>query len=811
MSDNDSILADEEGDYEDWIEIYNAGDAVLSLAGYGLSDRVDKPFAWVFPDVQIEPGAFLLVWASGKDRAQPGEPLHTNFKISAGGETVLLSHPSGTVLDQIDPIALRTNISYGRSPDGADTLYFFLEPTPGTSNTTPGYSDILAPPEFSLGGGFYTQSFSLTLTSNAADVTILYTLDGSEPDPLNVSGRTYTYKQNYPQNVGDPVGEVLTATFQTQVYTLPLNIVDRSNEANKLATYSTTWHRSPNGHVPSQPVYKGTVVRALAVKEGALSSPIVTHTYFVSPDATNRYSLPVIALTIQEDHLFDYDIGIYTAGVDFDTWRSANPYTIVDNSAPANYTRRGDTWEYPVHFEYFDESGARAVAQKLGFRMHGEWSRAFPQKSLRLYASTAYDTRDKIDYAFFANLADKIEGKQITEFRRLLLRNSGNDNLFTRIRDPFVQELVRPLGLAAQAYQPVVLFINGEYWGMINLRERVDRYSIASHFGIDPDDVALLEENAALEEGTNADRDDYLALRQYISTHDMADPVHYAYAAERMDMDNFILYYVTEIYAANVDWPHNNITYWRTRTPDTSPGAPVFHDGRWRWLVNDMDHGFGLVNSITHNTLSHAARENTLVGWSTVMFRKLLANPTFRNNFINTMADQMNTTFQPDNVKAVLSPIEARVQPYLTEHVARWPDTVDTSTASIRTFAEQRPAVMRQFMIDFFDLPGVADVCINLLEPAHGSVHINTIEVGQNQDADAISQGNLVWTGTYYCDVPIAVTAEAAPGYRFVGWLEHPEESSSSLALQLEDGVTLTPMFEPADGSGRLYLPWLSQ
>ncbi|MEZ4640374.1 MAG: CotH kinase family protein [Caldilineaceae bacterium] len=811
MSDNGSTLADEDGEYADWIELHNAGDAAVSLTGYGLSDKVDDPFAWVFPAVEIQPGGFLLVWASGKERVQPDQPLHTNFKISAGGEPLVLSHTSGAVIDQIDPVSLRTDVSYGRSPDGAADLRFFLEATPGVSNTTPGYTEFLPPPDFSITGGFYTQPVSLTLTSSTADVTILYTVDGSDPDPQNLDGRTYTYTQNYPQNAADPVGDVLTGTFQTKIYTGPLSIADRSNEANMLAALSTTWHSSPEGHIPDQPVYMGTVVRARSVRESALASPIVTHTYFVSPDALNRYALPVVSLAVQADRLFDYDIGVYTAGVDFDTWRAANPNAVVDNAAPANYTRRGDTWEYPTHFEYFLGGGERAVAQNLGFRLHGEWSRAFPQKSLRFYASDDYDTRNELDYAFFPDLTDRVTGEPITQFRRLLLRNAGNDNLYTRLRDPFVQALVKPLGLETQAYQPVVLFINGEYWGLINLRERTDRYDIAAHYNLDPDDIALLEENAAIQEGDETDRNDYLALRDYIATHDMADPVHFAYAAERMDMDNFILYYVTEIYAANVDWPHNNIAYWRTRTPDLSPGAPVWHDGRWRWIVNDMDHAFGLVNSVTHNTLSWAAREDPTLGWSTVIFRQLLANPIFRQRFINSMADQMNTMFLPVNVESVLDPMEAQIQPYLGEHIARWPDTVDTSTASIRSFAQDRPAAMRQFMIDYFGLVGAVEVNVKLFDASHGSVRVNSIDIGQIQTATGAGQTPITWTGIYYSDVPIQVTATAGPGYRFVGWLERPQETSASLALLPGDGVTLTPEFEPVSGTGRVYLPWLSR
>jgi hypothetical protein len=797
MAANNSTIADEDGSYEDWIEIHNWGNSIVSLQGIGLSDTPSQPFRWLFPNVQLAPGEFLLVWASGKDRAEPGQPLHTNFSISASGEAIVLTHPSAGTLDQIGPIPLTANLSYGRKPDGVGDLGFFPEPTPGASNSTPAYTEILVPPAFSVVGGFYTQPFSLTLTSSSPGTTIFYTLDGSEPDPVNVDGKTYTYKQSYPHQPGDPLGELLTGKFQTQIYRSPFSIVDRSGEANDLAGRLTTWNRSPDGHVPDQPVFKGTMVRARTVKEGALSSPIVTHTYFISPDAPERYKLPVISLAVQEDLLFDYDIGVYTAGVDFDTWRAAHPDAIVDEGTPANYSRRGETWEYPVHFELFDQNANRSVDQRLGFRIHGGWSRGYPQKSFRLYASTDYDNRNVLDYPIFTGLTDRVSGQPITTFRRLLLRNSGNDNLYTRLRDPFIQTLLQSLGVDGQAYRPAIHFINGEYWGLINIRERLDRFYIASHYGIDPDDVALLEDNASLEEGTAEDRTDFLALRSYIGMNDMSDPVHFAYAAQRMDMDNFILYHVGEIYAANVDWPHQNITYWRKRTPDTNPGAPTWHDGRWRWLLNDLDHGFGLINNTHHNTLSWATRHSGSSDWSTVMLRSLLKNPGFREKFINAMADHMNTTFQPAHVEAVLNTLQTAIQPYLDEHVQRWPDTVNTSTASILNFAQQRPAVMRQHLIEYFGLVGTAEITLNTLDPEQGFLRINTIEIDHKQTLLSQSQRSIQWKGIYYRDVSIRVTAVARPGYRFRGWAEYPDQQSASFELLPADGLTLTPLFEP--------------
>jgi hypothetical protein len=155
MASNSTTIADEDGDFEDWIELYNYGDEPVNLAGYALSDDYNDPFMWFFPDVTIQPGEFLLVWASGKNRTNNCKsPLHTNFSISADGEEILFTHPSGNTIDEISPIAIPTDISYGRSPDGTGTWFFFDEPTPGESNTTNAYSEILDPPVFLSRPGF---------------------------------------------------------------------------------------------------------------------------------------------------------------------------------------------------------------------------------------------------------------------------------------------------------------------------------------------------------------------------------------------------------------------------------------------------------------------------------------------------------------------------------------------------------------------------------------------------------------------------------------------------------------------------------
>lgn len=182
MASNGETIADEDGDFEDWIELYNAGDSAVNLNGFGLSDDYDRPFRWVIPNVTIQPGEFLLVWASGKHRTDPSGELHTNFSISSSGEELLLTTPQGQRMDEIAPLPVPRDISYGSFPDGSSSLYFFDSPTPGSANSESDNPPMLSHPELSVEGRTYSNPFELTLTANT-DAQIYYTLDGSVPHP----------------------------------------------------------------------------------------------------------------------------------------------------------------------------------------------------------------------------------------------------------------------------------------------------------------------------------------------------------------------------------------------------------------------------------------------------------------------------------------------------------------------------------------------------------------------------------------------------------------------------------------------------
>ena len=801
MASNATTIADEDGDYVDWIELFNLGTEVIDLTGWSLSDDYADPFKWSFPTVNIAAGDYLLIWASGKDRRMPGNPLHTNFSISNSGEELLLSNSNGMLINFIPATPLLADISYGRYPDGSPNWYYYQDPTPGYSNTSQTFDQILSPPVFSHSGGFYSNEFQLTITTAESDSEIIYTLDGSEPDIENLSGTNFPYKNIYPQHPGDPFGEFLTGTFKSYSYNqTPIQIYDRSEEADSMTQKASSFFNFPY-YFPDDPVYKGIVVRARSYRPGSIASPVRTEVYFINPLGRERFSLTVIHISTNVQNFFDYYDGIYNPGIDFDTWRLNNPDINATGGVPANYHRREDEAEFPANFIFFDEGNSfPSLSQDIGFRIHGGWSRSFPMKSLRLYARKRYGASE-LDYPFFPE-------QPFNAYQRIILRNSGNEWNFSLFRDALIQRVVSHLNFETLAYRPSVLFVNGEYWGIHNIRERYDKYYIERTFGVNPDKIDYLERNATVIEGDNQH---YLETLQYMQNNDIKQNEHYEYILTRIDTENYIDYQIANIYAVNTDWPGNNIDYWRKRTNTYIPNSPYGHDGRWRWLAFDMDFGFGFIHgtpSSNHNTLAFATEAGNTdwpnPDWSTFLLRNLLENDTFKLQFINRFADLINTAFLPDRVNSLITEFQERNQPEMPEHIHRWknPESMNAWNFEInrmRYFVNTRPERQRNHILDYFGLEESVAVTVHVSEPQQGFIKVNTIDI--ISETPGISENPYPWTGVYFQGVPITINATGLDGYEFSHW-EGTDQQTETITGDPTDFEMVTAFFKPKEGNG---------
>ena len=537
-------------------------------------------------------------------------------------------------------------------------------------------------------------------------------------------------------------------------------------------------------------VRKATVIRARSFRTGAPPSPVATHTYFIGADGPRTDRLPVISLATDRDGFFDYDRGIYMLGKIFDDYRAAHPSEQLTGHTPANYTQRGPAWNRAASLEWFEPGPPgsppgtlqRQFEQAVDLDIQGQSSRSFRQKSFGVKARDRYGDSGDLDYPIFTGLSRLGDGSPLESFRTLRLRNAGNDWEYAMLRDSWTHRMVRGLGLEIMNSRPAVIYLNGEFWGVLEVRENQDPLYIEAHYGIDDDEVIILYGPGSLEEGRSGDAQPYTDLLTFCQTRDLANAANYNHVAARVDVENCLRYFLTEIYFANIDWPQNNIRVWRRRlaTPDASLGSG--RDGRWRWLLFDLDLGSahpwsaGAAENTLAVALSSTGRSGFNTPWGTAVLRGLLKNPAFKNDFINTAADFLNSHFASARAVALVNQMESELLPAMDEHIKRWqaPGTSVTSWRSrvgiVRNFAQQRTQNVRQHFIQSFALGGSGQLTVNVEGgTTRGRIRVNRLLI------DATLPGANVaapypWVGTYFRNVPVQLEAVPESGWMFAGW-----------------------------------------
>ena len=393
-----------DGNFYDWIELYNNGSQETNISGWGLSDKEDKPYLYTFPEgTAIKAGERLIVFCDSD--AAANDSKIAPFGLSTSGETLVLTDAQGNKTHTITFGSIAEDSSYGQYPDGSGEFYT-LKCTPAQANTAPEGSNAVHQPAFSQESGFYDNSFSLTLTADDG-CTIYYTTDGSDPTP------------------------------ESEKYSEPITVEDMSDTQNRLS--ARTDIVPGKAEAPRNNVDKAAVIRAVSVDSEGRISDIVTKTYFIGKTNTGYYpNMKVVSLVTDPDNLFGYENGIYCLGQAYggtqqpddkpkeeehpkeeekpkeengpehkepednrvSRQRAGNPWEM-----PANYTMRGREWEREASFTLFD-NGEKVIEQNVGIRIKGNYSRSLPQKSFTVYTREDYGTPE-FDYDFFSGKATK--------------------------------------------------------------------------------------------------------------------------------------------------------------------------------------------------------------------------------------------------------------------------------------------------------------------------------------------------------------------------------------------------------------------
>ncbi len=636
-------------------------------------------------------------------------------------------------------------------------LMFFLFLFTGSAGAEPLVKEPKEP-SFSVAAGLYTEEFDLMLIAGDAKDRIYYTVDGSIPVP----GNTTTYEYTSPIRIGyQPVRE------------------------------------KPSNY------FCGTVIRAISINAEGLQSKTMTASYFVDSNIFNRYQLPILSIVTDKKNLYDAQIGIIS---------------------PNNLRNKGRLWERPIHFEYFDREGKLQVSMGAGIRLHGGATRDWAFKSFRIYARSEYDLQNQFEYNFFGDSvipaivkSGEKKGKTISKFKRLILRNGGNEGTAgdgILFRDVLTQALMTNTSLDLQAYAPAITFLNGEFYGIQNIRERQDEKYIEDHYDVDESEVVIYEfeydETGAqvpkISNGEDSDLEFYQRLLDFVREKDLSVKENYEQLKQWVDLENYVDYQIINIYGANRDWPGNNCKAWRVRT-EYRPDAPYGLDGRLRFLLYDTDFCFGLYNSRAYymDTLSDAMKAGS-TEWpyqdgATFLFRKLLENETFKLYFCQRYLDLLNTNFDADSVNALVDRIAANYEGAIEEFRLRygllhdWMKNIDT----VKEFINKREKISKNFLAKKFNLDKQFVLNLELMsegKPLPGTVLVNTVIIDSN--AKGVKDG--VWRKSYFAEIPTMLTAIPSKGYRFVGWKGASDSTEAILDASLlatkGSEIALTPIFE---------------
>ena len=470
-----------------------------------------------------------------------------------------------------------------------------------------------------------------------------------------------------------------------------------------------------------------TVLRAQVYKNGFLPGNVSSNSYFINFDS----ELPVISISLNPHDLWDWEEGIYVMGPNAS---SSYPYK------GANFWM---DWEKPSHIEFFNENNEIGFELDADIKIHGGYSRANPMKSLRIITSGKYD-QSEINYQVFKD-------KNIYKFHRLILRNSGQDYNVTHFRDALMHKTVQQkTDIHIQDYEPAVVFLNGAYWGIHNIREKIDRFYVSENFGVHEDSTEVLRENHIIVEG---DFYHYVKMIDYVRNVPVVDSLVYDSISKLVNITNYTDYFIAEMYYVNSDgWPNHNTKYWRAAN-DTA---------RWNYILTDTDFGLGLYSQPYKNELYRVLHSNILWSHNHWILRRLLENDDYKRYFINRSADMFNTVLLPSNVIQNVNLFKERLSPEMNRHMTRWSGSYSEWEANVDivlNFVEARLGYIWGHYIEEFNLDTLVTIQLDVDSVIHGTIKINTI-----------IPDSLPWQGIYFDGNPVEISAIADSGYLFSHW-----------------------------------------
>lgn len=458
--------------------------------------------------------------------------------------------------------------------------------------------------QFSVPGGFYDSVFSVALSYGEEGIVIRYTTNGNTP------------------------------TETSSVYTNPLTLGEDLYSHSDIYTIQNC---SDSLWFAPESVKKCIVIRAAAFDaQGNRISEVTTNSYFIRSLGCDTHGLSVVSICADSVDLFDYERGIMVPGVCYDSsnWGWSG-----------NYYQHGREWERKCNVEFY-ELDNKGINQQAGLRMHGNCSRGGRQKGMALYARKEYG-KCRFQHPFF-------DGTQLSSFKHLVLKPFAHRQVSNALPDAVCMSMAKSLNVETLAFRFVVLFINGEYWGMYNLREKPDEHFVADHYGFDPDEINMMESWKG--DASCGDNSNFNEMMQWLSKADLSSPENYRKACAMIDIDNLVDYYCLELYIGNIDWPHNNMRCWQSG------------NGSWRWVFYDGDDCLDDFDYVIHRVLVSEKK----VTESTLLFVRLMSNEAFRDCFYARFGGLMTHQFDYQTTSKYLEESVAVVNAEVENQIARF-------------------------------------------------------------------------------------------------------------------------------------------
>lgn len=567
--------------------------------------------------------------------------------------------------------------------------------------------------------------------------------------------------ENLAQNAFPEQAQLPTPSMNSGIYESPLSLAFQLDNVLDSIKYTLDF-TEPTANSPflSSDLFisENTTIKLRAFREGALQSKSLSLSYIFTQDL----SLDVISLTTPALNLFGSQ-GIY------------------DNQSNGA--------EIEATLEMF-ENGQSVINQNVGIKIHAPDSR--DQLGFRIYARSEYG-ENRINHSIFSQ-------KELSSFKTLVLRNGGNDGAEleeTHFRDALGHELYLELnpenGMAC--YKPVNVFLNGEYWGIYNLRERQDEHYLKDNYNIAPEDVDFLEYDYHEEDHMktiSGNWDNWNELQSFVLDNDLSTSENYQVIEDWVDLDNFIDYQLFQIAIGNQDWCNNNTKFWRPTD-----------GGKWKWVMWDIEYGFGTygdapVGSPEFNFFEMAI---TWGGWEdgdyTWLFRKLLDNQEFKNRFITRTQDLLNTSFRPSHLEENIALKKERIEESMPAQLDKWGGSLEEWEASIDEllfYTDQRGYYLLENIADWLEFDALTyEIEIDLSELDAGSIELNTITL--NHETIGAEENTFPWNGIYYGAQQLNLIAHENPGYTFSHWEGDLFSEDAAITVYLVDDLSITAVY----------------